>query len=62
MKRYGFNVWVNLAPLLCPVCPNLFCTPDETTIESSRPRYILGHKCESSVSIPSVERFVSRTE
>ena len=62
VESYRLYVWVDFAPLLRPVGPDLFRPTNKTAFERSRPRHIRSHQSEGRANVPCVEGGVGGAE
>jgi hypothetical protein len=62
VKGNRLDVWIDLAPLLCPVSANFFRPTDKTAFEGFWPSHVWSHESKGSVNVSHVEGRVRRTE
>ena len=62
VESYRLHVWVDLAPLLRPVGPDLFRATNKTALERSRPRHVRSHQSEGRANVPRVKGRVGCAE
>ena len=55
IKGNQLDVWIDLAPLLCPVSADFLRTTDKTAFERLRPSHVRSHKGEGGVNVARVE-------
>ena len=58
VESHGFDVRIDLPPLLGPVGADLFWTTDKTAFERARPSHIIGHEGEGRLDVARVEACV----
>lgn len=55
VKCNRLDVWIDLAPLLCPVSADLVRPTDKTAFERPRPSHIGSHEGEGGINVARVE-------
>ena len=55
VKGNRLDVWIDLAPLLCPVSADFLGPTDKTTFERLRPGHVGSHQSEGGINVARVE-------